>query len=42
LTPAQEETLSHRGYLIIASIVSSLGGLLSGIVREASSAGPTW
>jgi len=30
LTPAQEETRSHRSYLIIASIVSSLGGLLFG------------
>jgi len=30
LTPAPEEIRSHRGYLIIASIVSSLGGLLFG------------
>ena len=30
MTPAQEETRSHRSYLIIASIVSSLGGLLFG------------
>ncbi len=30
MTPAPEEIRSHRGYLIIASIVSSLGGLLFG------------
>jgi len=30
LTPAPEEIRSHRGYLIIATIVSSLGGLLFG------------
>jgi len=30
LTPTPEEIRSHRGYLIIASIVSSLGGLLFG------------
>ena len=30
MTPAPEEIRSHRGYLIIATIVSSLGGLLFG------------
>ena len=30
MTPTPEEIRSHRGYLIIASIVSSLGGLLFG------------
>ena len=30
MTPAPEEIRSHRSYLIIASIVSSLGGLLFG------------